>query len=82
MTVVPGRAVELLVTLEVREVLTALKVLAGGGVSSGSPNQTGQQGRGGWFEVELTSNSYHGGLVVRLVSGRLGIQSQHEHVNG
>ena len=79
--VVPGRAVELLVLLEVWEVLAALKVVAGSGISSGSPSQTSKQSRGGWFEVELTSDSYHGGLVVRLVSGRLCIQSQHQHAN-
>jgi len=54
----------------------------GGGSSSGSPNQTGKQSGGSWFEVELTSDAYHGGLIVRLINGRLRIRSRHEHFNG
>jgi len=50
-------------------------------IASGSPNQTGEQSRGSWFEDELTSDANHSGLVVRLINGRLSVQSQHEHVN-
>ena len=67
----PGGEVE----LEMREVLT------GDGISSGSPNQTGEQSRGGRFKDELTPGAHHGGLVVRLINGRLRVRSQHEYVN-
>jgi len=66
-----GGAVE----LKMREM-----VLTGVGISSGSPNQTGEQSRGGWFEDELTSDANHGDLIVLLLI-RLHVQSQHEHVN-
>ena len=66
--------------VETRELLAG----GGGGVgsSSGSPNQTGKQSRGSWFAVELTSDAYHGGLIVRLINGRLRVRSRHEHFNG
>jgi len=57
-----------------------VKVLTGGGVSSGSPNRTDEK-RGGQFEAELTSDAYHGGFVVRFINGPLGAQCQHKHVN-
>ena len=75
-----GRAAELLLPLGLREVLPAVRVIVGGDVSSGSPNQTGEQIRD-WLEVKLTSKAYHGGLVVRLVNGRLCVQCQHEYVD-
>jgi len=67
----PGGEVE----LEMREVLTD------GGISSGSPNQIGEQSRGGWFEDELTSDDNHYGLIVGLINRQLRVKSQHEYVD-
>jgi len=63
------------VRIEMKDALT------GGGISSGSPNQTGEQSKEDWFEGELTSDANHSGLVIRLINGRLRVKSQHEHVN-
>jgi len=61
----------------------AVEIVVGSpaGVSSGSPNQTGKQNRGGWFGVELTSDAHQGCLVVRLIGGRLRIRCQNGDVN-